>query len=276
MMYYQTDLAFTQNFAELPKGIHVITGLRDSNDKVENAWIIDTLDQKPFLVCASSEDDKIAAVSAMKLAVREYHNQFKRAETTNVETALGLALCNSGYLSMAIDQLENVVRLNPKDADGFYHLGTMRMMLGTEEGLVAASGALGRSIELDNNHIDALANLGLVLLMLDDLTGAHKALSAVLAHTPTHVEAANNLAILLVHRRNSGDLEQAETRVRPPCTPSMLVHFKLFSYHDMLSITAPICHSMRPDECQTVPDLLRCAAGYGQSTRRHRGRSARH
>ncbi|CAE7449041.1 unnamed protein product, partial [Symbiodinium microadriaticum] len=214
MMYYQTDLAFTQNFAELPKGVHVITGLRDSSDKIEKAWIIDTLDGKPFLVTAPSEADKVTAVAAMKLAIRAYNNQFMRAETQNVETALGLSLCNAGYLSMAIEKLEGVVRVNPNDADGFYHLGTMYMMLGSDEGLQGSLENLQRCIELDNNHIDALANLGLTLLMLEDLEGAYKALSAVLAHTPTHVEAANNLAILLVNRRSAGDLEQAEARLQ--------------------------------------------------------------
>lgn len=224
MMYYQTDMAHTQDIGELPKGVHIITNLRDITEKgVEHSWVIDTLDGKDFVVIAPSAEEEILAVGAMKLSVQAYHQQFSgTAVTQNVGTALGIALCNAGYLNMAIDKLESVVGANPKDADGFYHLGTIKMMLNTDEGLNEASEALQKCIELDNNHINALANLGVVLMQQMDYDGAYKALSAVLAHTPTQAEAANNLAILLVNRQGSGDLEQAETRVT--CTHYFMLY----------------------------------------------------
>jgi tetratricopeptide (TPR) repeat protein len=214
MMYYQTDLVLTQNLDELPKGVHVVTGVRNSTEKMDNTWVVDTLDGKTFLVTADSDADKTKAVGAFKVCIQMYQKQLKQVDTPNNEIVLGLALCNAGYLPMAIDKLENAVRLNPRDAGGYYHLGTLRMMQEGDEGLGLASAALQRCIELDNNHIDALSNLGLTMLMLSDLDGAHKALTAVLGHTPTHVEAANNLAILYVHRRASGDLEKAEARLQ--------------------------------------------------------------
>lgn len=225
MMYFKTDLVLTQNLGELPKGVHVVTGVRNATENIDNAWLIDTLDGKPFLVTAGSEAEKTKAVGALKVSIQVYQKRLKQISTPNVEIVLGLALCNAGYLLMAIDKLENVVRLNPRDADGYYHLGTLRMMQEGDEGLGLACVALQRCIEIDNNHIDALSNLGLTMLMLGDLNGAHKALTAVLAHTPTHVEAANNLAILYAHRRLSGDLEKAEARVRRIkfyCKPSFV------------------------------------------------------
>jgi tetratricopeptide (TPR) repeat protein len=216
IIYYKTDLAYTQDFSELPKGIHIITSLKEDSKKNPLGWVMDTLDQKPFNLKVSTEAEKAHLIAVMKYAIRCYEKQFK-IHNWEPKVTLPVALVTVGYLDLAIELFENYLRSNSSApstiAEVYYHLGTSYLMRETPESLESAYSALQSCVELESNHHHARANLGFAAFLKGEVEEAKQILESVLSDSPTCLEAANNLAIVLVHRGEPGDLETAEAKV---------------------------------------------------------------
>jgi tetratricopeptide (TPR) repeat protein len=220
LIYYKTDLAFTQDFAEVPKGIHIITGLKEDPKKNPLGWVMETLDHKPFNLKVGTEAEKTHLIAVMKYAIRCYEKQFKH-HNWDAKVTLPVALVTVGYLDLAIDLFENYLRQNsslPSSssstiAEVHYHLGTSYLMRETPEALESAYSSLQLCVELESNHHFARANLGFAAFLKGNVEEAKQILESVLSDSPTCIEAANNLAIVLVHRGEPGDLEAAESKV---------------------------------------------------------------
>jgi tetratricopeptide (TPR) repeat protein len=230
----------------------ILPGLKEYR-KAANGWIMETLDNKPFKIKVNTEAEKKQIVSMMKYSIKCYEKQFK-GHGWDCKITLPVALVTVGHLDLAIELLETFVHLNPTLSEGFYHLGTAFMMRDQPEALENAYQSLQSCVELEPNHYFARANLGMVCFMKGDLEEAKRVLVGVLSDSPTCVEAANNLAIVLVHRGEPGDLEFAESKV-------CFLHY-LYPFSDHHT-SAAVCDSNQQQPSWALLDLHRCAAAHG-------------
>jgi Flp pilus assembly protein TadD len=182
---------------------------------------METLDNKPFKIKVNTEAEKRQIVSMMKYSIKCYEKQFK-SHGWDCKITLPVALVTVGHLDLAIELLETFVNSNPTQSEGFFHLGTAFMMRDQPEALESAYQSLQSCVELEPNHYFARVNLGMVCFMKGEIEEAKRILDGVLSDSPTCVEAANNLAIVLVHRGQPGDLDFAESKVWWFYWPSLL------------------------------------------------------
>jgi Tfp pilus assembly protein PilF len=117
---------------------------------------------------------------------------------------LALAEAHSGRLAQAEKLLESTL-LQRDNADVNNALGNVRRLAGRLE---SAAESYRRALELDRNHVAALANLGLALRDLEEPEQALPVLDRALAVAPDHVEALFNKALALVDLGASTDAEK--------------------------------------------------------------------
>lgn len=213
MLYYKTDLIYTQNYNELPKGIHIVIGIR-SYIKDKTIFIIDTYDNKVFYLKDKNENNIKYLISILKYSIKYYEKYFKIYELLDNQIILSICLITVGYLDIAIQLLEDYIKININSVEGLYHLGTAYIMRDTNEALENSYQTLQSCVELEPSHINARTNLGLVAFMRGDLDEAKRILLSVLSESPTCIEAVNNLAVVLVQRGEPGDIELAESKLQ--------------------------------------------------------------
>ncbi len=122
---------------------------------------------------------------------------------------LALAEARSGRLEAAEALLETT-RLKRDSADVNNALGNVRRLLGRLE---SAAESYRHALELDVNHLAALANLGLALRDLGEPGQALPVLDRALGLSPDHVEALFNKALALVDLGESVEAERLIERV---------------------------------------------------------------
>jgi tetratricopeptide (TPR) repeat protein len=117
---------------------------------------------------------------------------------------LGLAEARSGRLEQAETLLESA-RLQRDNADVNNALGNVRRLSGRLE---SAAESYRQALKFDENHLPALANLGLALRDLGEPGLALPVLDRALVLAPDHAEALFNKALALVDLGESANAEK--------------------------------------------------------------------
>ncbi len=113
------------------------------------------------------------------------------------------AFLEAGETAKAVIELENLVQLDPSDADAFHILGEARLVMGR---FGPAYEAFRRAALLDPGNLEAQLKLGQLNLFAGRLDNALEKAQLVLARSESHPGA---LALLADVRRTEGDLEAA-------------------------------------------------------------------
>ncbi len=189
--------------------------------------LIRNLTRKPAVMPAVVPDDRliagIASLNAGDFAMACRHLQaVVAADPDNADASyyFALAEARSGRLEHAETLLEST-RVQRDSADVNNALGNVRRLSGR---LASAAESYRRALEFDENHVAALANLGLALRDLGEPRQALPVLDRALAASPDHIEALFNKALALVDLdesaepgavARSGALSRPELLARP-------------------------------------------------------------
>jgi len=172
--------------------------------------LIKNLTRKSAVTAAPAEDRLaagIASLNAGDFAMACRHLQAVAAsdpDNADASYYLALAEARSGRLEHAETLLEST-RLRRDNADVNNALGNVQRLSGR---LAAAAESYRRAMEFDENHIAALANLGLALRDLGEPGQALPVLDRALAASPDHVETLFNKALALVDLDESAEAER--------------------------------------------------------------------
>ncbi len=172
--------------------------------------LIRNLTRKPSIAVAATEDRLsagIASLNAGDFAMACRHLQaVVAADPHNADASyyFALAEARSGRLEHAETLLEST-RLRRDSADVNNALGNVRRLSGR---LASAAESYRRALEFEQNHVAALANLGLALRDLGEPAQALPVLDRALAASPDHVEALFNKALALVDLDESAEAER--------------------------------------------------------------------
>ncbi|PYY09975.1 MAG: hypothetical protein DMG69_08135 [Acidobacteria bacterium] len=122
--------------------------------------------------------------------------------------ALGEMWIRLGSFEQAAEELETVLRLNPKHPGAHYGLGLIHLQQGD---LTTAEAEFRRALTLQPNSAAAQENLGETLVREHKWSEAAAVLNKVLAVNPDSLEATNALATSYLH---SGQPERAAAEFR--------------------------------------------------------------
>lgn len=131
-------------------------------------------------------------------------------------------LANSGNIQASIDIYQQLHRKNPRDANAAFMLGALYGSIGNN---IEAERFSLRATELDSSLVDAYYNLALAEKNLGNLDAAIDALRHVVAASPDHVEALNNLGhSLMAKNEHSQAFEflRRALRIKPSHVESLV------------------------------------------------------
>lgn len=138
---------------------------------------------------------------------RQIFQELAEAEETKAEGlhGLGLLALAAGDLDAAVDQLEQAVALRPDSSAFLNNLAVAQMRARL---YYPAKNTLARALELNRDHAEAWANMGLVMLSLGDEPGEiDLVLGRALSLRPGHAAALEHMAEL--RRRQNRPQERA-------------------------------------------------------------------
>lgn len=98
---------------------------------------------------------------------------------------------------------------NPKDPEGYYHLGSIHLVSGA---FALAGESFNQCLALNPSHVDAQMNLGVLAFMLNKFIEAQEIFQSILSMSSQtiNMQAANNLALVCAHIGGTDNLELAE------------------------------------------------------------------
>lgn len=100
----------------------------------------------------------------------------------------GQAYFDTQQYREALIEFQNVVQLDPKDADTHYRLALTHLKLGGTTHLQGAFAELSRTVEMDKTNRDAHLKLGELLLLGNEPAKAREQADIVLVSAPQHTE----------------------------------------------------------------------------------------
>ena len=100
-----------------------------------------------------------------------------------------LSYFEKGQYREARIEYQNVVRIDPTDADAHYRLALTYLKLGSTPNLQLASSELNRTLELDSTNRDAVLKLGELYLLGNQPSKARQQADSLLVSTPENTEA---------------------------------------------------------------------------------------
>ncbi len=123
-----------------------------------------------------------------------------RPDDPELHGALGHLLARTGRPDEAMIRLREAIRLSPETRTEL-HL-SLGAVLADNNRLQEARQQYERVLSLDPDHAGARNNAAVALYRMGDLSGARKALAALVEDFPKHPDAHNNLAAIAVDTQN--------------------------------------------------------------------------
>jgi choline-sulfatase len=185
-------------------GIHLGSGAQGEGEALlRRAVAADALHHRSRLALASLLENTGRSEEAISLL-----EDLLRIDPGNAEALARIGAIHDDDPEAARAYLEEAVRLQPRRADYLLRLGVCYHKLGDSR---RAEAALRRGLELRPEDHDLLNNLSIVLTLEERYAEAEAALDKVLEQDPDFAEARNNLALCLLYQERS---DEAETEVR--------------------------------------------------------------
>ena len=147
----------------------------------------------------SGQADFVGAVEFLRAAVAS------RPEDAVWGNDLANALCQTGEVTSAIAQYENVLRINPRFAECHYNLGVALMR---EDQTDRAVSHYRSAIALDLRAPEVFYNLGVALQNKGNLSGAVTNYDKAIVLKPDHVQAHYNCGNALLHQSKLAEAVQ--------------------------------------------------------------------
>ena len=185
--YQAVLLAFPQN-------IRAQQGLDALNKPIPNKEIIDQL------VSLYNQGQHLAVVEQAKTLTLKYPEVFV------FWNILGAASMGLGQVEGALKAFKNVIRLNPKYADGFNNLGTIQRLQGK---LDEALESFKKALLLKPDYAEAYYNIGLTLKDQGKLDDAIDSYKKSIFFKPNNAEAHNNMCKALLAQGKSEEAIEA-------------------------------------------------------------------
>jgi tetratricopeptide (TPR) repeat protein len=227
-----------------PKGVHIITGIRDEQPN-SLSWMIDTAADKPFELRASSHAEKTRFLESMQKAAEAQRqrativspiksggsNDLPPAAVRKLNAALELG--SNGYIEQAVSELVALAELHKGNAEVLYHLGSCRLVEGREQMAIDILTEALRLIGTTNVDLycDAMNNIGLAHFILGDFIAARSCLKNALQHRPKDPDALSNLASVYLE---SEDYAAAEALLKETMKSSLPGVNAMLNWADML------------------------------------------
>jgi len=105
-----------------------------------------------------------------------------------------ILLYSSGQIEEALNRLESLKKINPKDAVLFNISGACYAQIGEP---IMAMKQYEKAIEIDPNYSEAYSNLGITLQELGELEKALKYFEKAFSLKPEKIETANAISSIL-------------------------------------------------------------------------------
>lgn len=216
--------------AKRPKGVHIITGIRDDQPN-SLQWIVDTTDNKPFELRATSIKEKQHFLECMKKAALVHQrrssldsrsaNMGTVRTPTSIDEKLhaALELGANGFIGPSVAALAELDEASPDNAELLFHLGSCRLVEGQELQAIAVlsdAAVLAETTDVPL-YCDIMNNMGLAHFFLGNFGPAKVCLKNALTHRPKDEELLSNMALICL---DSGDVATAEALLRVPMKAS--------------------------------------------------------
>ena len=132
---------------------------------------------------------------------------------------------DKGLFQESLIELRNLVKLDPKDADGHYRQGLVYLKLGEMTNLQQAFREFSTAVELNPSIHDAQIKLGQLYLLSNDPANATKHADLVLAAEPDHKEAhiLRGLGLIRQQKVRDGIVELKKAIELDPNNPGIYV-----------------------------------------------------
>jgi len=225
-------------------GLYVIKGnVQRAEELLRHAVAVDALHSRSRMALAELLDGRGRTDEAVQLL-----EDLLRIDPGQAEALARIGTMRLVHPETARPYLEEAVRLQPFRHDYLMKLGVCFLRLGDHR---RAEATLRRALELVPGDPEVLSNLGVVLTVQARYADAEEALHGALAARPGFDEARNNLALCLMYQ---GRLAEAEREVREVLERSPTMRDARLTLSSILNLcgrydeSIPVLEELRAEE----------------------------